>query len=458
MSAGVLAPGPARRRAAVHLAVFGATLLTWMLVYARATVGSVGVTGPGNRGDIGLGDVLWCVLALATAFILALRWRAVRIPVALPVGGWMAVPYLAGAVLLPVIGVVVADWPPSYAAPAVRQLQWCAFAVFTVALAWRVGAERVWTLLRTLVVVCAVSHALYAAIQLLFAVGLVGQAWVWLDDAYRARSTLSWFFYPRLTGLLVNPNSYGLFSVFAVVLLVADAVAGRAASGPWRTVGLVAAAAGIAGSGSRSALVGITAALLVMSAVALAHRASRRRFAAWALRGALAGGLLFAVLLPAVPPAMWQRFVRLWLVLLTGTGADVDAAARTRMWSDLWTRYVTEHPFGTLVPASYATGSEVDSFYVVTTVQGTPLWTLAFIVHLIGIVLLGAHVARRGTALDRAVGFTLAGWAAILALASITLQAMLEPGLVAPLWAVVGLALWRLLAPSSSPDASPVSA
>ncbi|MCU0633443.1 MAG: hypothetical protein MUE41_01115 [Gemmatimonadaceae bacterium] len=438
----------ARTPARVLVALFAVTMTTWMLVYARAAVGSVGVTGPGNRGDIGLGDVLWLVLALATGVVLAGRWPHLRLPVALPASGWLLLPYLAGAVLLPVIGIVTGDWPPSFAAPAVRQLQWCAFALFAAVVAWRRSTDATWLLLRRLVVICVVLHAVYAAIQLLFAIGLIGQAWVWLDDQYRARSTLSWFFYPRLTGLLVNPNSYGLFSVFAIVLLLADGIAGVEGGRGLRAVGLVAAAVGIAGSGSRSALVGITAALATMALVALAHRGSRRRLATWALRAGLTGGLLFLLLLPAVPAAMWQRFVRLWLVLLAGTGADVDAAARTRMWSDLWQRYVTEHPFGTLVPASYATGSEVDSFYVVTAVQGTPVWTFCFLLHLLGLALLGAHVARRGVALDRAIGFTLAGWAAILALASITLQAMLEPDLVAPLWTVVGLAFWRLLGPS----------
>jgi hypothetical protein len=84
----------------------------------------------------------------------------------------------------------------------------------------------------------------------------------------------------------------------------------------------------------------------------------------------------------------------------------------------------------------------VDSFYIVTAIQGTPIFTLFWLVFLGAVVHLGWSAWRRaGSRQEAAIGLALAGFAGMMVGAGLTLSPMLQPQLVVPLWVLTGVSL-----------------
>lgn len=141
-----------------------------------------------------------------------------------------------------------------------------------------------------------------------------------------------------------------------------------------------------------------------------------------------------------MPVVLQERFTNLLSVLSAGVAADRNALARAEEWQHLWRIYESVYPLGTWVPASYATGSFVDSFYVFTALQGTPVLTLSWLLFLAAVIVLGwTAYCRAGSLHEAACGLALAGWAGMLAGSSLSLSPMLMPHVIAPFWSVAGV-------------------
>lgn len=121
---------------------------------------------------------------------------------------------------------------------------------------------------------------------------------------------------------------------------------------------------------------------------------------------------------------------------------DSSAHIRVEEWQRLWQLYLSDYPFGTWVPTSYATGSGVDSFYLVTAIQGTPAFTLFWLVFLGAAINLGWKAWRRAESRqDAAIGLALVGFAGAMAGAGLTMSPMAEPQLIVPLWVLIGVSM-----------------
>jgi hypothetical protein len=423
------------------LPAFLTVLLVFVLAYSRLGLGLIAVAGPGNRGNVALGDLLWLGLVVAWAVRYGVSGRPWRLRTSYPASVWAMLPFVGLATALPMLGVLSGDRPLSYAVPGFRQLQWASFAVLASALARKYSARQVLRGMLGVMVFASVAHLFYSLVQLGFFFGALGRGWILLDDLFAARNPVSWFFYPRLTGLLVNPNSYGMYAALLLVLAAAMSLTRSSARprGLW-WLALVSATFGLAFSASRSALLGLAGAGVVWAFLALASSRLAARGPVCAGEIAVGGIPALAAWCSVLPEALRERFVRFVGVFSQGASADVNVSVRVEGWHWLWNIYRSDYPLGTWVPASYATGAAVDSFYLMTAVQGTPLFTLTWLLFLAATVALGWRAYRwAGVPLEAAGGLALAGWAGVMAAGGLALSPMLEPHLIVPFWTLVGI-------------------
>jgi O-antigen ligase len=118
------------------------------------------------------------------------------------------------------------------------------------------------------------------------------------DPAFGLANEAAWQAARRVSGGMTDPNALGLFLLLALPLLLVQALRAR---GLWQMVALCSAALGVYAlmqSGSRSALLGITAMALMAAGGLMRHAWRQRAWRGWALAGVTLGG---AVLIAGVP-------------------------------------------------------------------------------------------------------------------------------------------------------------
>jgi hypothetical protein len=428
------------------LLAFSILLLVFVVAYSRLGIRLTSVEGPGNPEVVALGDLLWLGLVLAWACRRVFLGRPIRIRKAYPAAVWAMLPFILMATLLPVIGVLAGDWPYRYAFPGLRPLQWGSFALLAYFLAQQYGTRRVIKHVVVVIVLAAVLHMGYALIQLGYFWGILNRSWIKLDDIFAVSYGYSWFRnYARLTGLLINPNSYGMFSALMFLLTMAIYLvhADRGRRVFWG-VAFVAALFGLFFSASRSAYLGIVVALLLwfLMSSGLGSPRLAKRGLILSIKVFLVGALGLVALWPVLPKALSGRLIRSVEMFSAGVQIDNSAQLRVEEWQRIWQLYLSDYPFGTWVPTSYATSSSVDSFYLVTAIQGTPAFTLFWLIFLGAAINLGWKAWRRAASRqDAAIGLALVGFAGVMAGAGLTLSPMAEVQLIVPFWVLIGVSM-----------------
>jgi hypothetical protein len=446
--AGVVAVGWVLFCARYPLAALVAVFFIFVLAYARLSLGAIAVAGPSttNRGAIAVGDLLW--LGLVAGAVIRwglLRRRGVVAPILAALDSplvWLMAPYVVAAVALPILGVLSGDWPLSFAIPGVRVLQYVALGAVGYLLAVERGAAAVLKPLLITLAIVGVLHLAYATVQLAYFEGYVGRIWIALDDLYAVQNNVGWFFYPRLTGLLVNPNAYGLLGAFMIVAAAANYLARGTLRWPWLAALLACGGFAMALSGSRSALLGTGMAILLLGLLALRSDRLMTRLLkiAFAAPAVVVG--LALTLWPLLPGRLQARYNRFISVMSTGADADINASVRVEMWADVLRAYWADYPLGTWVPASFALERPIDSYYVYSMAQGSPAFTILWLVCFAAVIALGWRVYTASpTPLEAAGGVALVGWAGVLLGGSVTLSPVLQPQLIAPFWLLTGIVL-----------------
>lgn len=429
------------------LQAFVALLFVWITFYTRASLPLFQVEGGWNRGGLGLGDLLWLIFiaALLTQSVLMGRWR-----LSTERADWLLLlltPFLLLSVLLPILGVLVGGYPPSYAVPGARHLQWASFALIGYWLCRRYGMESVVRGFIVAFMLGGMVHALYALVQLLAPLGVLPYEWLLLDQVFARRYANTWFFYPRTTGLLVNPNSYGLFGSVALILLSASLLSGlRIGSSVQLLLGLTGLWAVVA-SASRSAIVGLLAGVMLMGIAlmlrgfALMDKESLIRLAKFLLRTLLAVGALAITAWLFLPPHLTGRVMLLVGIVAEGAEVDPNAIGRFDLWEQALRLYEEQAPLGTWVPAGYAFSIPIDSYYVSLLAQGTPLYLLAFLSLLFGILWYGWRALLTASRLSIWVGLAMMGTSTLIGVASFTLSPLQETQTLIPFWLLIGIGL-----------------
>lgn len=425
------------------LLAFSILLLVFVLAYARLGLPLISVEGPGNRGVVALGDLMWLGLVLAWTTGRILFGKPIRLRKAYPAAICAMLPFVLMATLLPVIGVLAGDWPYSYASPGLRTLQWGSFALFSYFLAQQYSTGWVIKHVVVVMVLAAVVHAGYSLIQLGYYLGVLDRSWILLDDIFAMLHENTWFYYPRLTGLQVNPNSYGMYSALVFLLILAMHLT-RADVGKRILWGMAFAVAcfGLLFSASRSAYLGIMAAFFLWFMMGLRSWRMATRGLKLSIKLFFVGLLGFVSLWPVLPVGLRGRFMSFLAVIYGGPQMDVNAQARVEEWQRVWQLYESNYLFGSWVPTSYALDTAVDSFYIVTAIQGSPIFTLLWLVFLGAAVNLGWRAWRRaGSQQEAAIGLALVGFAGVMMGSGLTLSPMAQPQLVAPLWTLIGVSM-----------------
>lgn len=421
---------------------FVLTLFVWVLAYARLSLQVVEMSGPttSSRGSLAIADLLW--LGLAGGLLLRkATWRTNLRPLDMPYL-WAIAPFLLASLALPMLGVVMGGWPVSFASPAVRLVQWVSFLPFAYLVARQYGAARLFRLIFLAIVAAGVLHAAYGMIQLAVSLGWLGPTWLALDDLYARNNEVDWFFFARVTGLLVNPNHYGLYAVFLLVSAVSWIIGGAERYRKLAWLALIAALIPIVLSGSRSAMVAAAGVVMFWGGIALAGDQAAVRLLRMVPALVAVAIVAFFAVWRVIPEALQNRYRRLLAVFVEGTGAEQNLTLRMDMWSDAWEAFLTTYPAGTWVAPSYALGIPIDSYFVFTAVQGTPMLTALWLVMMAALFLLGLSAYRRKrSAATATAGLILAGWTVTLLISSLTMSPLLQIQLSAPLWTMAGVVI-----------------
>ena len=414
------------------LDAFVITLFIVVLVSSRLEVRILSLGGAADRGFISLADPLW--LGLIISFLL--RKTKIRFP-------WSALgvlPYITFAIVLPIIG-IIGEFPFSYMTPAMRIFQWASFGYMTYIIGKEYGIQIVFRRISSVMLWASIIHFLYASIQYMASTGFISRTFLWLDQVYAVSHETSWFYFPRLTGLFVNPNSYGNFcslaALFAIALLV---VRPSWASSTFLSISLITSIAGILMSGSRSGILAFFVGSLVIFFIAL-QRVSKFLSLVKIVSILCFIAIISFVLLPVVPygEIIFTRFERILSIIEKGIIVESNALIRVEMWKEACNIYTTYYPFGTGVPPSYAFGMAIDSYYVVTLTQGGPLFTLAFLIMLATVAGAGYTCWRLSQPTLQALGLTTLGFTSSMAVGSLFCSPPLQSFLIISFWSLTGL-------------------
>lgn len=415
---------------------FIATLFVLITANDRLELGRFAVEGPAIRGFLRLSDLLW--LMSVVGVVLLRPW--VYLQPTLPVSVRATLPFAFLSVMLPLLGVLVGRGPVSYATVGFRYLQAASFALLAYLLCRRYGSEAVSRSLLNALFVAIVCHGVYAMIQVGYSLKWLSKAWVLPDVIFAEQHAKSWFFYPRTTGLHVNPNALGTTAV-AIGLSVWSAYVTSYKLAPVARIVLpLIVIFAVLSSGSRTALLGVVVGLGTLLATQLSPRG---QYAKRSLHAALSLGALGTASIVAagliMPDRLLDRYARFADLLSVGAAADANFIGRFRRWEYFWQLYINDYPLGTWVPPSYIANDAVDSLYVQTAVQGTPVFTLMFILFLAGAFWTGREALNRArTPSSAAASLSLMGWSALMAVTSVsTSQVLLFP----LIWSGVGICL-----------------
>jgi hypothetical protein len=421
--------------------------LAWITIYNRATLPLFQVEGGLNRGGLSLGDLLWVGFTLAwlaqrnafketLSFIIDKRYNPLL---------FLVLTYIAISFSLPFLGVWIFGWSPSYAIPGVRHLQWSSFALFSIWLMRQYGVLSTWRLMLTVLTIASVLHASYALIQYLATFGTISIEWLFLDKVVTERFESTYFFYPRTTGLLTNPNNLGLFGASVLSILLASYLA-RAPIGSVSAL-LMSLSAGwvLATSASRTALVGVLITLGALSVIAVLQTTLRSDGNSMHYRVGCLIRLLLILSVATVflwfltPEHSRERIILLIDVAIRGASEDPNAIGRLNAWERALRSYEEQFPLGTWVPAGYALDTFVDSYYVCLIVQGTPVYMGLFICLLIAVL---SRAWEAGLANDTSVagaGLALLGMTILVGIASTTLIPLENAHVIPLFWFLLGV-------------------
>jgi len=414
------------------LGAFVMTLFIVVLVSSRLELRILSLGGAADRGFVSLADPLW--LGLIISFMLR------KTKIGFPRSALGVLPYITFAIVLPIAG-IIGEFPLSYMTPAMRIFQWASFGYMTYIISKQYGVQTVFRRISSVILWASIIHFLYASIQYMASAGFISRTFLWLDQVYAASHETSWFYFPRLTGLFVNPNSYGNFCSLAALLAISFLIIRPPwASSTFLSISLITSIVGILMSGSRSSILAFFVGSLVISFIAL-QRLSKFLSLVKIVSILCLFAIISFVLLPAVPygEIIFTRFEKILSIIEKGIIVESNALIRFEMWEEACNIYTTYYPFGTGVPPSYAFDMAIDSYYVVTFTQGGPLFTLAFLIALATVAGAGYACWRLSQPTLQALGLATLGFTLGMAVGSLFLSPPLQSFLIIPFWSLTGL-------------------
>lgn len=395
----------------------------------RLTVGA----DTGGRGAVSPLEMLFVILAAALWVNMALRPDE-RPPRAV----WVSTvgPLFALLLLAPLLGALFNGYEP-------QTLYSWMVALVPLGILTLGSARRRYKLRVDRVAFAAIlAHGLYGAGQMLYRLDLLpASAWGWAarwDVESQIAFSEDYLVYGRSTGLFINANVFGLWSVLAVVY------GAFFLRGHTRTLAMILGVVGVAGSQSRTAWVAL-AVLATVGAIAALRRprvASRAVTAALVAVPAVLVLAIFGLLPRLVETDLVSRLVSGWEVLTLGVEADQNLSLRLDAWARASDVAGIEHPFGTFGPPQVAVETFIDNQYLSLYLQGGILLLAAYLLALLSPLVL----ARRGVVRASGLGVM----ACVVAIFSVTMLPLDGRMGIALVWLAAGASVATTAARASA--------
>ena len=377
---------------------FACLVFVWATVYARASLPMFQVEGGDNRGGLALGDLMWLlfVTAWGIAWLRTARGRFSASLINTNIASVLLIAYVFLSIVLPLLGILLHNYPLSYITPGIRILQ---VATLSVTICQLIGTYGSMAFVQCLLGTLALSgllHAVQALLQILVFMEIAPVEWLVLDHMYKERFSQSWFHYPRTTGLWVTPMQYGPFGMFLLLMVEAWTLVGMPLSKGLKAILYVSALCALLTSASRAGIVGAAAGLLMMYFALTArflltgNAEGFLNLAYVALKRAVAIAVVLLFVSAVVPEVLLQRVALLGTVATQGAQYDPNTAERLDLWREALNTYEQGYVWGTLVSPSFVVRQEVGNythnFYIDLILQGTPFYLFVFLLMLVSFV------------------------------------------------------------------------
>lgn len=367
------------------LARFTALLFSLYLTLGqRYTIG----TATGGRGTVSPLEILFIAFAALLWFRMA--WRPLR-PVAR--GIWLPTigPLFSLLLALPIVGVLTGGYE-------LRTLYSYVVVLIPVSILVLGQAMRRYGVhMRATAFAAILAHGLYGFGQLLYRLGVMPDAlWGWAarwDAQSQTAFSDNYLISSRSTGLFLNANDFGMWSVFAVIF---GAVYLRRSP---RILSVLFGVIGVIGSQSRTAWVAL--ALLAVGyllTVVVVPRVAEGAIVTILMASPLVAILaLFGVFHRMVEADSVTRLLSGLQVLTKGAQADPNLAGRYDSWARA-NALAAEYTFGTFGPPQVKLGGSIDNQFVSFYLQGGVILVLAYALALLApLVLWNRGVPRART-------------------------------------------------------------
>ena len=421
--------------ASLKYPLLGLSILTfvWAAAFHR-TGGSIGGL------LLPFGDLCWLVYVICFGFHHIFIRRLVTPIRGVPNYMIMAVPYLLLALALPIAGWMLKGYPFRYSSPGFRQIEWCSFALFYFSFTINKGPRRIGIALLWTLVIASAVHIGYSFMQLSAHFGVIPKKFLYLDYMYTNLTGIDKFYYPRVTGYLTNPNAVAIFGALVFSLAVGLNSKSKQIPGVVWYFMVISAILLTLLSGSRSGLVGMLGCVGFLVAWGrILTIGSIGPFVKLTVGLAIPGITAVFLSRKYLADNLISRFTDIYDAFRYGLDNDASLYTRTEIWSSVWEQYKSDYS-GSWAPPAYVYNHPIDSYYVNTIAQGSPVYTLSFVVFVIMICVLAREGMMFGScAWSRGLSVVMVGYCGTLICASLGLSPIQQPHVIVIFWGMVGV-------------------
>lgn len=400
-------------------------LIILVLLYSRLSIEISGHT-------LSLFDFLFVTFSLMfiVRILICKQEKLILLPT-LNITGVIILLYIFMAVVLPFLSVFL-GFDLNNITSGIRFLIWIIFALLGVMLSQN-DSNMLKKILSVFIVVSLI-HTLYAFLQYGVFVHFLPEDLLFFDKIYEKQHSIAWFFWWRATGLFVNPNTYGVYSAI-VALIELGIILTRLENNGLRKLALFAfpfTIVGILLSGSRTGLL-----CFVLPSLLMLFVVKNIKAIGLFIFGGLTFIILFIVVSKISDSAISERMMGIINVLTEGVSGDRNMIGRVVQWEEAISNYLEYYPFGTWAPPSNVFDLAIDSYYIYTLTQGTPIFTIIFSIMIIAIIFRCYklfHFNLHKQPLLSCIALINVGTAFSFAIGSALLSPLLQPFLAVIFW------------------------
>jgi len=424
------------------LLAYGVIIFVWVNLFYRASIFIMPLEGYTNRGSLYLGNIMLTVF-LVSNFVKYLKsHKTVRIIKPSINTTIFLFPYLLFSILLPVLGILSGQWPLSYATSAIRNMQWILITVLAYLLCNKYSSSAVIRMTFKVLLFSCCLEVSYSVLQMVYVYVFPAQ-YPYLDKVFMETHPFDWLKLGRATGLTVNPNSLGLQGLVFMSLFFSSLLSGNYVNAWLRVFLGLASVWLIVSSGSRTALLTLFA---LLSFVAFIDVIKREKLSLLRRIGLVAtiltSGAVTWALVSNMSDRLQTRLSSVLAIPFQGFLSDVSFGLRVETWQAAFV-YLSEHPFGSLVPPNYALQQALDSYWVYVIVQGSAIYLLMFILFIAAVITLAVRSINNIEPMTRCAGYFLLLVVLTALIGGISMATFQDPMVIILLYEFIGIAIYN---------------